>query len=148
MPELSIVVPTRNEEANVHDLLGRIGAALEGISYEVIVVDDSDDDTPGAVERERRAGRPVRAIHREGEDRAGGLSTAIAQGMATANGACIACLDADLQHPPEKLPDLVAALELPTLRSPAATSRAARRTGSPGRSAGSARSAPGSSPTR
>lgn len=109
-PELSIAIPTRDEEANVHSLLARISAALDGISYEVIVVDDSDDGTPAAVLLEAATGQPVRLIHREGEERSGGLSTAVVQGLAAARGSIVASLDADLQHPPEKLRDLVAAL--------------------------------------
>jgi dolichol-phosphate mannosyltransferase len=109
-PELSIVVPTRNEEGNIPALLDRIDAALAGLAYEVVVVDDSDDRTPDVVEEQARAGRPVRLIHREGCDRAGGLATAVVKGLAEARGRYIASLDADLQHPPEKLRELVAAL--------------------------------------
>jgi glycosyltransferase involved in cell wall biosynthesis len=108
--ELSVVVPTRNEADNVPRLLARFEAALSGIPYEVIVVDDSDDQTPRVVERERSAGRPVRLIHREGRERTGGLSSAVVAGFRAARGNYLACLDADLQHPPEKVPELVAAL--------------------------------------
>ncbi len=109
-PDLSIVIPTRNEEANVHSLLARISSALDGVTYEVIIVDDSDDGTPSAVRREAAAGQPVRLIHREGEERSGGLSTAVVQGLAAARGSVVASLDADLQHPPEKLRELIDAL--------------------------------------
>ncbi len=108
--DLSVVIPTRNEEANVPALLARIDAALAGLAYEVVVVDDSDDQTPRVVEQEAAAGRPVRLIHREGEARAGGLATAVVQGIGAARGRYVASLDADLQHPPERLPALVAAL--------------------------------------
>lgn len=108
--ELSVVVPTRNEADNIEPLLARIEAALRGVSYEVIVVDDSDDGTPCVVERYSHDGYPVRLIHREGPDRAGGLSSAVVAGFRAARGEYIGCLDADLQHPPEKIQDLVAAL--------------------------------------
>src|SRR5450756_407450 len=65
--ELSVIIPTRNEEANIPSLLARIDASLSGIEYEVVVVDASDDDTPHSVEREILAGRPVRLICRRGE---------------------------------------------------------------------------------
>jgi glycosyltransferase involved in cell wall biosynthesis len=109
--ELSVVIPTRNEADNVLELLGRIDAALAGISYEVLVVDDSDDQTPRIVERESSAGRPVRLIHREGEERVGGLSSAVVAGFRAAQGKYLVCLDADLQHPPEKVPRLLEALK-------------------------------------
>jgi glycosyltransferase involved in cell wall biosynthesis len=109
--DLSVVVPTRNEEDNILVLLARVDAALAGISYELIVVDDSDDETPRVVESEAVAGRPVRLIHRHGRERAGGLSSAVVEGFRAARGIHLACLDADLQHPPEMVPKLLAALE-------------------------------------
>ncbi len=108
--ELSVIVPTRNEAENIPRLLARIDNAVRGIPYEVIVVDDSDDTTPEVVERERVVGRPVRLIHREGAERAGGLSSAVVAGIRAARGQYLASLDADLQHPPERLPELVAKL--------------------------------------
>src|SRR5690349_8865975 len=44
LPALTVIVPTRNEAANVPLLLDRLGAAVVGIGAEVLVVDDSDDD--------------------------------------------------------------------------------------------------------
>lgn len=109
-PQLSIVIPTRNEEANVRTLLARIDAALGDLRYEVVVVDDSDDRTPEVVEQEAAEGRPVRLVHRTGAEREGGLATAVTLGFKVARGRYIASLDADLQHPPEKLRELVDAL--------------------------------------
>lgn len=109
--DLSVVIPTRNEADNIPALFARIDAALGGIRYEIIVVDDSDDETPRVVERERSTGRPVRLIHRDGPDRLGGLGSAVVEGFRAARGRYLACLDADLQHPPEKVPELVAELK-------------------------------------
>jgi len=109
--ELSVVVPTRNEAENIPRLLKRIDRALGARRYEVIVVDDSDDRTPQVVNGEAARGRPVRLIHREGRERAGGLASAVVAGFAAADGESLACLDADLQHPPEKLSELLAALD-------------------------------------
>ena len=44
-PQLSVVVPTRNEGGNIEALDQRLTEALAGIDYEVVVVDDSDDTT-------------------------------------------------------------------------------------------------------
>ena len=109
--DLSIVIPTRNEAANVEPLVKRIAKSLNDSTYEVIFVDDSDDDTPQRIEELAALGNPLRVIHRDGAERAGGLSTAVVQGFRAARGRYIASLDADLQHPPEKLPQLIAALD-------------------------------------
>src|SRR2546428_9185442 len=49
-PEVSVVVPTRNEQENIWPLLESLQKALSGLHVEVIFVDDSDDDTPGVIE--------------------------------------------------------------------------------------------------
>lgn len=111
-PLLSIVLPTRNEAANLPLLLDRLERALDQTAFEVCVVDDSDDDTPEVLERlaRERPGR-VRAVLRRGGERRGGLSTAVVAGLRLASGRWVAVMDADLQHPPETLPGMLAAAE-------------------------------------
>src|SRR6478736_5867834 len=46
---LTVLVPTRNEAGNVAKLLDDLSAALEGVSAEVVFVDDSDDSTPAVI---------------------------------------------------------------------------------------------------
>ncbi|HVA21502.1 MAG TPA: glycosyltransferase [Candidatus Micrarchaeia archaeon] len=106
-PEVSIVIPTRDEAANVGPLLARLGAALAGVSHELVVVDDSDDDTPAVLARADAHGLVVR--HRSPGGRAGGLSTAVVAGLRLARGRYTCVMDADLQHPPELIPTLLAA---------------------------------------
>jgi dolichol-phosphate mannosyltransferase len=106
-PMLSVVVPTRNEQENIPSLLRTLAQAMKGVATEVIIVDDSDDATP-AVVRELAATYPtafrVQVLHRETrEERAGGLATAVSVGMALAHAKYVAVIDADLQHPPERL---------------------------------------------
>ncbi|WP_322410764.1 glycosyltransferase family 2 protein [Microbacterium invictum] len=103
--QLSIIVPTFNEAPNIPELVARVSAAVEGIDAEIIVVDDSTDDTPAVVETvAATAPIPVRLIHRA--KRTGGLGGAVMAGMeAAAADACLV-MDADLQHPPEKIPEL------------------------------------------
>jgi dolichol-phosphate mannosyltransferase len=48
-PELSVLVPTRNEAANIEELLQRISTAVAGIPTEVVFIDDSDDATPDVI---------------------------------------------------------------------------------------------------
>jgi dolichol-phosphate mannosyltransferase len=110
---LSVVVPTRNEALNVGPLAARLQAALSQTAggWELIFVDDSDDNTPEVVGRLADAlgmGSPVRLVHRPRGMRSGGLGGAVSDGFAIARGRVVAVMDADLQHPPEVLPALIA----------------------------------------
>jgi dolichol-phosphate mannosyltransferase len=111
-PLLSVVVPTRNEAGNVGPLVERLGRALAGVEAEICFVDDSDDDTPTLLEQLAAAqpGR-VRCLFRQGADRAGGLSTAVVAGLRLASGRWVCVMDADLQHPPETIPPMLAEAE-------------------------------------
>ncbi len=99
---LSVIVPTRNEAENIPALLSRLGPALAPLHAEIIVVDDSEDDTPAVLAR-HAADVPVavRLLHRPPGARAGGLSGAVVRGARHARGEWILVMDADLQHPPE-----------------------------------------------
>jgi glycosyltransferase involved in cell wall biosynthesis len=104
---LSVVVPTRNEAPNVAVLTARLKAALDGLpgGWELVFVDDSDDNTPEVVRSLSRSGEPaVRLLHRKSGARPGGLGGALQEGFAVARGRVLAVMDADLQHPPEVLP--------------------------------------------
>src|SRR5690242_10403590 len=48
-PRLTVVIPTRNERHNIASLLARLGPAVAPLNAELIIVDDSDDDTPCVV---------------------------------------------------------------------------------------------------
>jgi putative flippase GtrA len=106
-PQLSVIVPTRNESANIHLLLDTLANALTGITTEVIIVDDSDDDTPSLVEQAASEASDmlrIRLLHRNpGVERQGGLATAVSLGIRRAHAKYFAVIDADLQHPPERL---------------------------------------------
>jgi len=106
LPELSIVVPTRNESNNVPILLDALRDASIADRFEVIFVDDSTDDTPSVV----RAASPhypfdVRLLHREHP--IGGLSGAVVDGMRMASAPHVVVMDGDLQHPPALVPTLL-----------------------------------------
>ena len=95
-PELSIVVPTRNENGNVPLLVLQLGRALSGIAWEVIFVDDdSADGTAATVRSLARRDPRVRCIRRLGRR---GLAGACIEGMLAASAPAIAVMDADLQH--------------------------------------------------
>ena len=103
--ELTVVVPTRNEMDNIDELVERVRRSLgsTGIRYEVLFVDDSDDQTPEAIAAHVEDGSPVRLLHRRPGTRAGGLGGALCAGFADARGSHALCIDGDLQHPPEIL---------------------------------------------
>lgn len=105
--ELTVIVPTRNEAANVAPLLDRLGQALAGRAFEVLFVDDSTDDTSAVIDREARR-RPFRvSVIARPEERRNGLSGAVVEGMDAAAGRWLCVIDADLQHPPEIIPHLL-----------------------------------------
>jgi len=102
--DLSVIIPTRNEAGNIRPLLDRLGDALSGIAAEVLVVDDSDDATPGIARRiAARSALPIRVHARPPGQRPGGLGGAVLAGLAEAAGPLCVVMDADLQHPPELL---------------------------------------------
>ncbi|MGH8860670.1 MAG: glycosyltransferase, partial [Jatrophihabitantaceae bacterium] len=106
--DLTVVVPTRNEAGNIAPLVARLDAALEGVTAEVIFVDDSDDDTPARIrEVARTSDHPVRVVHRGPDERAGGLGSAVLAGFHAATTQWAVVMDGDLQHPPELVPQLV-----------------------------------------
>jgi dolichol-phosphate mannosyltransferase len=101
---LSIILPTRNECANVEPLLLRLEQALKGVASEVIFVDDSTDDTPQEIRRvSEMVTLPVKLIARPPGQRTGGLGGAVVAGFREARGTWLCVMDADLQHPPEKI---------------------------------------------
>ena len=108
---MSVVIPTRNEAANLEPLVERIKAALAGTSFEICFVDDSDDSTGDLLIELARTDPSVRCLLRQGADRRGGLSTAVVAGLRMARGRYACVMDADLQHPPELVPVLLAEAE-------------------------------------
>jgi dolichol-phosphate mannosyltransferase len=104
-PELSIVVPTRNENGNVPLLVLQLGRALNGIAWEVIFVDDDSADGTAATARSLARRDPrVRCMRRLGRR---GLAGACIEGMLAASAPAIAVMDADLQHDEKGLPQML-----------------------------------------
>lgn len=104
---ISVVVPTYNERENISNLVEQIDDALKGVEYEIIFVDDSTDDTPEIIKEVAKNYTSVRMEHRENEK---DLSTAILRGFRIAKGEYLACMDADLQHPPKILRNMYNAM--------------------------------------
>jgi dolichol-phosphate mannosyltransferase len=107
-PELTLVIPTLNEHANIAPLLEKLERALAGIRWEVIFVDDdSRDGTPEQVREIGRVDPRVRCLQRVGRR---GLSTACIEGILASSSPYVAVMDADLQHDESILPAMLSAL--------------------------------------
>lgn len=105
-PDLSIVVPVRNEAGNVLPLIEEIHAALDGgESFEVIYVDDGSIDETAARLAQAASRFPKLRIVTHGQSC--GQSAAIRSGVGAAQGAWIVTLDGDGQNDPADIPALV-----------------------------------------
>jgi dolichol-phosphate mannosyltransferase len=108
--KLSVIIPTFREVKNLEPVARAVGAALAHahLAYEIIFVDD--DSADGSEEKARQLANtlPVRMIVRRGEK---GLSTAVLRGIAEARGEFVVVMDADLSHPAERIPDMLAKLD-------------------------------------
>ncbi|MFD0268664.1 glycosyltransferase [Streptomyces sp. NPDC127106] len=105
---VTLIIPTFNEAANITELLDRLTVSLPaGLPCTVLFVDDSTDDTPEVIEKAAPGCPfPVSVLHRETPD--GGLGGAVVEGIKRASGDWVVVMDADLQHPPHLVPELVA----------------------------------------
>ncbi len=102
---VSVVVPLFNEEENVPILQAELTAALQGLDYEIVFVDDgSSDGTIAAVAQDPR----VRVLAFE---KNAGQSAAMYAGLHAARGAVAVLIDGDLQNDPADIPKLLAELE-------------------------------------
>jgi dolichol-phosphate mannosyltransferase len=109
--KFALVIPTLNEAGNIEPLLNRIHAALEPLSlpFEIVVVDDGSVDGTQQVVANFSASDPrVRLLVRHNQK---GLAGAVIHGWKHTDANLLGVMDADLQHPPELLPSLLAAIE-------------------------------------
>ena len=94
--QLSVVVPTFNERANVARLVEKLDESLSALSWEAIFVDDgSPDGTGDEVRRLARSDRRVRLVMRHNRR---GLSSAVVEGALASSAEIVAVMDGDLQH--------------------------------------------------
>lgn len=107
-PVVSVVTPTFNESENLPVLIEAVHAALGTLPHEVVVADDdSPDRTWEVAERLAESDPTIRVLRRFRDP---GLSAAVLDGMTVARGEYLAVIDADLQHDPAILPEMVGLL--------------------------------------
>lgn len=108
MLQLAVILPTYNERNNIAPMVARLDAALAGIAWEAIFVDDNSPDGTAEVAREiARTDPRIRVIERIGRR---GLASAAIEGMCASAAPVVAVMDADHQHDPALLPQMYAAV--------------------------------------
>ncbi|MGD0104674.1 MAG: glycosyltransferase family 2 protein [Rhodopila sp.] len=108
-PLLSVIVPCFNERPNVVPMIAKLDAALSGIAWEVIYVDDnSPDGTTQEVRRIAQQDGRVRCIRRIGRR---GLASAVIEGALSSSADYVAVIDGDMQHDETRLPVMLSALQ-------------------------------------
>src|SRR5258706_8082377 len=109
IPELSVVIPTFRERDNIGILVERLDAALSGIAWEAIFVDDdSPAGTADAVKMIAAADPRVRCLRRVSRR---GLAGACIEGILSSSAPYVAVMDADLQHDERLLPRMFSVLK-------------------------------------
>jgi dolichol-phosphate mannosyltransferase len=107
MEKVGVVIPTYNEAENIRPLIEGISKAYP--NSEMIIVDDNSPDRTWEVAQKLAKNKRyrIKVIRRMNER---GLGSAVIEGFRHANTRIVGVMDADLSHPPEKIPELVAAL--------------------------------------
>jgi dolichol-phosphate mannosyltransferase len=107
---VSMIVPTYNERERLeHFIRALVGVLRDArIDGEIVIVDDNSPDGTGDLADGLARELPVRVVHRAGKL---GLGSAVMAGFAIARGDVLGVMDADVSHPPARVPVLVAALQ-------------------------------------
>ncbi|ARV58199.1 sulfonate ABC transporter permease [Nostocales cyanobacterium HT-58-2] len=108
----SLVIPTYNEAANIHKIVSVLSTLLDESmagNYELIVVDDNSPDGTWNIAQSLVSEYPQLRVMRRQQER--GLSSAVIRGWQASTGSVLGVIDADLQHPPHVLEQLLQAIE-------------------------------------
>jgi len=113
MPELSVVVPTLNEQPNLLLLIDDLRTTLQSIDFEIIVVDDDSQDGTAAYARElAQEDARIRVLQRIGRR---GLASAVIEGMLASSAPFMAVMDGDRQHDHTILPAMLSKIKSSSL---------------------------------
>jgi dolichol-phosphate mannosyltransferase len=110
--KLSLILPTYNESGNITEIVAVLTRLLDPVleeNYELIVVDDDSPDYTWKIALSLLESYPQLRVMRRTEEK--GLSTAVIRGWQAARGEILGVIDADLQHPPEVLLQLLQEME-------------------------------------
>ncbi len=102
---LSVVAPVYDEEATIEQFYSRVCTALDGMRFELVLVDDGSTDGSAALLQELASSDP--RVHVVFLSRNFGHQTALTAGLDHARGDAVVMLDADLQDPPELIPRML-----------------------------------------
>lgn len=110
MNNLSIIIPTRNEADHISSLVNRIHTTLsaERITYEIIIIDDHSEDGTYQIVEQFSKELPITLEKKKGKK---GKAFSLMQGFKRAKYDLIATIDADLQYPPEIIPEMITRLQ-------------------------------------
>jgi len=106
---ITVVVPTYREAENLPHLIDRLGKVREqsGLDLDVLIMDDNSQDGSAEIV----AARPEKWVQIVVRTQDRGLSPSVLDGMKRATGDVLVCMDADLSHPPEAIPQMLHKLE-------------------------------------
>ena len=105
LPTVSVVIPVLDEEDGLPELHRRVEAALDGIQHELVFVDDGSSDRSAAIIEElaaRQEGIVLVQLSRNF-----GMEIAMSAGLDHARGDHVVLMHADLQDPPELIPEML-----------------------------------------
>lgn len=110
LTSISIVIPTYREAENIPELLERLDALRRSYDIELEVLIMDDDSRDGSEELVARLDYAWAQLVTRKKNR--GLSAAVVEGLQQARHAVLVVMDADLSHPPEKIPEMILALDV------------------------------------
>lgn len=103
--DISVIVPSYNEEENIIPLIKRVTKSLKGYNSEIIIVDDnSKDKTQYVLKKIAKKNKNLVAVFRKGVK---GILSAQIDGIKFCRGDIVVMMDADLSHPPEVIPKML-----------------------------------------
>jgi glycosyltransferase involved in cell wall biosynthesis len=106
--KVSVLIPAFNEEATIGDMVEAVRSVrVEGVTFELVVVDDASTDGTETLCR-RSLARKIDVFLRQPENR--GKGAAIRRGLSAASGQIVVIQDADLEYSPSEYPKLLAPL--------------------------------------